>query len=172
MPHVLENCEDPKLALTAQMLRHRGTVNLKAWGTSMLPSVWPGDVLTIQSVSHEEIVPGDIVLVMRDSRFCVHRLIEGRPSCDCTLWITRGDALPHNDPPVASPQLLGRVTGIRRGKRSVVPRGRISPLWFAVAWMLWWGHFCSRAGTRRLFRVVFGALSMSSSISPSRASHP
>ena len=47
MPSIPEAREDdPKLDLAAEILRRCGTVQLKAWGTSMLPSVWPGDLLT------------------------------------------------------------------------------------------------------------------------------
>jgi hypothetical protein len=123
MPYPLEAREDHKLELTAEMLRCRGTVQLRAWGTSMLPSVWPGDVLTIQGVAHDELVPGDIVLALRDNRFFVHRLIERRELQDCTLWITRGDAMPCNDPPSTALGLLGRVASILRANRSFVPNG-------------------------------------------------
>jgi len=141
MQSLLKAREDPKLGLAAEVLRGHGSVQLKAWGTSMLPSVWPGDLLTIQSVAPEEVVNGDIVLVLRDSRFFVHRLIEMRPGKDCWSWITRGDAMPEDDPPVAALELLGRVAGIRRGHRSFVPNRRISPLDFAIARMLChWGR--------------------------------
>ena len=82
----------------------------------MLPSLWPGDLLTIQSAAHDEIAPGDIVLVLRDNRFFVHRLVEKRQVQDCLLWITRGDAMPQNDPPVAASDLLGRVASVCRAK--------------------------------------------------------
>lgn len=122
--------------LAAEMLRSHGTVHLKAWGTSMLPALWPGDLLTIHRVAHAEVAPGDIVLVVRDGRFFVHRLVEVQRGQDCSSWITRGDAMPDNDPPAAGFELLGRVAGICRGQRSFVPSRRISLLNFAMAWML------------------------------------
>ena len=144
MPYMLEAREDPKLALAAEMLRGRGTVRLKAWGMSMLPSLWPGDLLTIQSAAPDEVVPGDIVLVMQDNRFFVHRLVERQQAQDGISLITRGDAMPQNDPPAATSQLLGRVAGIRRGYRSLVPNRRPSLLNSALAWMLGrWGRFRS-----------------------------
>jgi signal peptidase I len=146
MPHALEDHEDPKLGLAAEMLRDRGTVRLELRGTSMLPSLWPGDLLTIQCAAHGEVVSGDIVLVMRDNRFFVHRLIERRQDQDRLLWITKGDAVPHEDPPVAASELLGRVTGIRRANRSFVPSRRVSLLKSVLAWMLCrWDHFRSLA---------------------------
>jgi hypothetical protein len=146
MPSRLEAGEDPKLGLVAEMLRCRGTVQLKAWGTSMLPSVWPGDLLTIQSVAHDEVVPGDIVLLVRDSRFFIHRLLERRHDRDCISWITRGDAMAHNDPPAATSELLGRVAGIRRCNRGFVPGRRVSLVHFVLGWTLCrWERFRSLA---------------------------
>lgn len=186
MPSTLETREDPKLGLAAEMLRRRGTIHLKAWGTSMLPSVWPGDLLTIQNAAYDELIPGDIVLVLRDNRFFVHRLVEKRLGPDSLSWITRGDAMPHNDPPAAVADLLGRVASIRRANRSFVPSRRVLPLHSALAWMLCRSdrfrnltlrmHAASlQAGPTRagqLFRGVFGAVRGISGISASRTSHP
>lgn len=141
-PCALEVCEDPKLGLAAEMLRCRGRVHLTAWGTSMLPSVWPGDLLTIQSVAQDEVVPGDIVLVLRDYRFFVHRLVERRQNQGGISWITRGDAMPHNDPPARASELLGRVASIRRGDRIIVPGRRVAPLHSVLGWMMCrWDRF-------------------------------
>lgn len=102
----------------------------------MLPSVWPGDLLTIESVAYDEVVLGDIVLVLRNQRPFIHRLIQKRITENCISWITRGDAMPHNDPPIAASELLGRVTGISRGNRSFVPGRHVSKLNSAAGWML------------------------------------
>ncbi len=119
----------------------------------MLPSLWPGDLLTIQSAACDELVPEDIVLVLRDNRFFVHRLVERRQSQDCPSWITRGDAIRHNDAPVAASDLLGRVARIRRANRSFVPSRRLSLLHSALAGMLFrWDGF------RNLALRIHGAL--------------
>jgi hypothetical protein len=127
----------------------------------MLPSVWPGDLLTIQSVSYDEVAPGDIVLTLRDNRFFVHRLVERRQVQDRLLWITRGDAMPDCDPPGAASELLGRVTGIRRGNRSLVPSRRVSLFHSVLAWML-----CRWDGFRSL------ALHFHAALLQAGASHP
>jgi signal peptidase I len=142
MPYTQEVREDPKLGLAAEMLRGYGSVCLELRGTSMLPSLWPGDLLTIQNAANCEVVPGDIVLVMRDNRFFVHRLIEMRQDRDRILWITRGDSVPQNDPPVSASELLGLVAGIRRGNYNFVPGRRVSLLQSLLAWMLCrWNRF-------------------------------
>jgi hypothetical protein len=185
MSYTLEVRGDLKLGLAAEMLRRRGTVRLELRGTSMLPCLWPGDLLTIQNAVHDEVVPGDIVLVMRDNRFFAHRVVESRLDRDCISWITRGDGVPHSDPPVAASELLGRVTGIRRANRSFVPSRRISLLQSALAWMLRrWDHFRSlallihtarlHAGPARTGQFccgVFGAVRGITVISSSRTFH-
>jgi hypothetical protein len=98
----------------------------------MLPSVWPGDVLSIEPAPGKDVVPGDIVLVVRDGRFFVHRLIEKHES----HWITRGDSLPQNDPPLAKAQVLGKVSLIHRKTGDIVPSSRVSPFGRTLAWML------------------------------------
>jgi len=102
----------------------------------MLPSIWPGDLLSIENAPYEEIVPGDIVLVRRDNRFFVHRLAERRHDRGALQWITRGDAMLQNDPRATASELLGRVSSIRRNCRVIVPRRRTSLLNSALAWML------------------------------------
>jgi signal peptidase I len=142
MPYTPEVREDPKIGLAAEMLRGHGRVCLELRGTSMLPSLWPGDLLTIQNAAYCEVVPGDIVLVMRDNRFFVHRLIERQQDRDRILWITRGDSVPQNDPPVSASELLGLVVGVRRGHHSLVPSREVSRLRSVLAWMLCrWDHF-------------------------------
>jgi signal peptidase I len=186
MPYTQENCGDTKLGLAAEMLRGRGTVRVKAWGTSMLPSLWPGDLLTIQSVSNEKVVPGEIVLVMRDNRFCIHRLIKKEQIQDCVFLITKGDAVPQNDPRVAASELLGRVTDIRRGNRSFVPNCEVSLMQASMTWMLrHCDHFRSaalrvhavriRASSTRTGKFLCGivpAFRVIRSISVSRTTYP
>ncbi len=186
MPYMLEAPGDTKLGLAAQLLRGRGTLHLKVWGTSMLPTVWPGDLVTIQSAADDEVVPGDMVLVLRDDRFFVHRLVERRLVQDCLLLIMRGDAMPHNDPPAAVSQLLGRVTRIRRGHRSLVPNRRVPVFQSALAWMLCHcGRFrnlmlhihaarmqLSAGSAGQFFSSLFGLVRMTADISTSPTPRP
>jgi hypothetical protein len=129
-----------KLDLVAGALRSRGAVHLKAWGMSMLPAIWPGDTLTIQGAAYEEIVPGDIVLVLRDNRIFIHRLVEKlsekKQGCALPGLITKGDSVPHCDPAATASDLLGRVIGISRANRSFVPRQQISRAHSSLAWVL------------------------------------
>ena len=105
-----------KCQLAEEVLCLAGELRLRVTGTSMLPSVWPGDILHILRQDAAESLPGDIVLVRREGRLSAHRVVrkiseEGEP-----YWITRGDSLPDDDPPVSRQELLGRVTCILRGR--------------------------------------------------------
>lgn len=132
--------EDFKLGLAVEALRCCGMIRLRASGASMLPSLWPGDLLAIQSVTQNDVIPGDIVLVLRDRQCFIHRLVKKQPSENCVCFITRGDAMPDNDPPIAAAELLGRVIDVYRGNRSFVPSRRVSFVRSAVAWMLSRSH--------------------------------
>jgi Peptidase S24-like len=121
-----------KLDLAAEVLASGHTLRLRAFGTSMLPSIWPGDILIIEPKTEQEIVAGDIVLVARRNRFFIHRLIEKQDS----RWITRGDALPHNDDPVNPSEVLGRVSLVHKNNRTIVASQRRPLFYRALAWML------------------------------------
>jgi hypothetical protein len=132
MPIIAKAGDAHKLELAAEILTSGNTLRLRAFGTSMLPSVWPGDVLSVEPKPEHEIVAGDIVLVARRNRFFIHRLIEKRDSC----CITRGDSLPHSDDPVNSSEVLGRVSLIHKKNRTIVANRRRPLFNRALAWML------------------------------------
>ncbi len=64
--------------LAAEVLRSSGKLHLRANGASMLPAVWPGDILTVSSHDAAEALPGDIVLFARDGKLVAHRIVEVR----------------------------------------------------------------------------------------------
>jgi Peptidase S24-like len=132
MPVITEAGDDHKLELAAEVLISGHTLRLRAFGTSMLPSIWPGDILSVEPKPEQEIVAGDIVLVARRNRFFIHRLIEKQVS----RWITRGDSLPHNDDPVNSSEVLGSISLIHKKNGTIVASRRRQLLNRALAWML------------------------------------
>jgi signal peptidase I len=116
--------EESRCELAAEVLLANRTLTLKAFGTSMLPTLWPGDLTHIQSCSFDEVHPGDIVLCRTNSRFSLHRVtrkvVEGADS-----WlITRGDSMPGPDPRVSSANVLGKVIEVQHASRDfiVVPK--------------------------------------------------
>jgi signal peptidase len=114
----IEGSHTLRCELASEVLRSSGTLRLQVNGWSMLPSVLPGDTLTVKSVTSEEICEGDIVLFGRDCRLFVHRVAKksGHGSI-----ITRGDAMPHADPPVSEGELLGRVSFVVRNGKLIEP---------------------------------------------------
>ena len=140
-----EISEQAKVELVAEILRSGGGVQIKARGCSMLPAMWPGDLLTVEPLAGREIVRGDIVVVLRDRRFFVHRIVGSKKRNSGSHWITRGDAMPQNDPPAAAGHLLGRVVRICRGGRIFIPSRRVPLIHSGLAWV-----FCHSNRIRNL----------------------
>ena len=110
--------EDIAVTLAAEVLRTFGEFEFVAWGSSMIPAVFPGDTLIVRKETHERVCAGDVVLFARDGRFYAHRLVEKIETDGSVRLIARGDARDRDDPPFAEGDLLGRIeTVIRRGKR-------------------------------------------------------
>ncbi len=80
----------------------------------MIPSIYPGDLLTVRSQVIAEARHGHIVLALREGRFWAHRLIRKWRQGNRFVLATRGDALPDEDPSLDESQVLGRVTSIVR----------------------------------------------------------
>jgi len=111
-----------KCDLASEVLRSFGEVRFAATGWSMLPALWPGDLLLIETVPADQVRVGDIALVGRAGKLCAHRVVSRTGDSGDARWITRGDAMPALDPPVTEAELLGRVTSvIRDGKVVALP---------------------------------------------------
>ncbi len=106
-------------SMAAETLRNSGQLLLRAFGCSMLPAIWPGDVLVITPAELGPLGSGDLILFSRDERLFVHRLLTVRRNVAPAALIARGDALPQSDPPLQAFQVLGRVTAILRNGRPV-----------------------------------------------------
>ncbi len=112
-----------KCELASEVLLSSGTLRLRVTGWSMLPCVMPGDTLTVDRASADDVSVGDIVLFSRDRRLFAHRVIS-RNQPPGNGIVTRGDAMPTPDPPVLHAEVLGRVSLIvRNGKRIDARRG-------------------------------------------------
>jgi signal peptidase I len=103
--------------LAFDVARSFGEARLRVNGASMLPAIWPGDVVTVKHCNPGELLPGQIVVYRRDELLIVHRIT--RNSGD--HLITRGDARPFNDPPVKATEIMGRVMSIHRNGRHIHP---------------------------------------------------
>jgi peptidase S24-like protein len=125
MPNAaLDVREEIQMDLVATTLREFGAVRFIARGSSMIPFICPGDLLTVRSTPPSCIAVGDVVLSSRKGRFYVHRLL--RIWGEGTRFQTQGDALRYPDPAIDAGQLLGCVIGVERHGKQVQRRGRLS----------------------------------------------
>jgi|SRR6266436_346070 len=144
----LQAREAGRCGLVAEALRSWGKLKLRATGVSMLPTLWPGDLLTIQSHRPEQAEPGEIVLCIRKGRFFIHRVVCKSIKANEAFLITRGDCMAENDPPVRRDELLGKITEIQRASSGFVPAQKLS--WFRrmVAYVLCHWSLVRRVGLR------------------------
>lgn len=96
-----------------------GEIRLRVFGTSMVPSILPGDLVSIRQANLQDISLGEVVLFLQKGRLFVHRVVGRKVAAtadgpDEPCLITRGDRLRHEDPPVMSSALLGRVVSVKR----------------------------------------------------------
>lgn len=101
--------------LVTEVARRFGEVRLRVTGTSMMPMVWPGDVLTVCRGKLAEMEPGQIMLYRRAGELVAHRVAH----IDGDLLITRGDSIKHYDSPVRESDVVGRVVSVVRQGRAV-----------------------------------------------------
>src|SRR5262245_48670334 len=100
---------------------HRG-VRMRVTGTSMMPSLRPGDVICVRYQEAAGSGLGDIVLFRRHGQLLARRVVRKIHNRGEAYWITRGDNLPENDPPVSHEELVGRVTAVQRGTSRITAR--------------------------------------------------
>ena len=140
--------EQSRCSLATEVLQSTGTLRIRALGSSMLPTLWPGDQVTIEFRKFEQVRPGDIVLCLRNERFFLHRAVSKVTTGNEELLLTRGDSMPGNDPPVRRTEVLGMVTGIQRGASVVTPASKLSPFCLMVARVLGHSKLCQRVALR------------------------
>jgi signal peptidase len=110
--------------LVEEVVRSIAEVHLRVLGTSMVPAMFPGDLVSILRASLDEISLGEVVLFLQNGRMLVHRVV-GRNQVPAAghpeepYLITRGDRLRHDDPTVSSREFLGRMVSIERNNRNI-----------------------------------------------------
>jgi hypothetical protein len=84
----------------------RQSVRLQIYGESMLPALWPGDVVEIANCLIEDVRPAEIVLARRDNRLFLHRMVS---SGSASGFVLCGDSMPGPDPQFPPESFLGRL---------------------------------------------------------------
>lgn len=110
-------------ALAADALRQSGRLRLRVHGQSMLPTLWPGDVVEIASCSMGDVRSHEIVLAEREGRLFLHRFVA---PCAPSGFRLRGDSKPGCDPQYPPEALLGRLVR-RRGERRGLSSAKVLP---------------------------------------------
>ncbi len=80
-------------------------------GTSMLPTLRPGDEVVVD-LETRKFRCGDLIVVRSGETLIAHRVIETSPHLR-----TRGDNAPEADPPVHLERVMGSVVELRRNGR-------------------------------------------------------
>jgi hypothetical protein len=149
-------------ALVAEVLRRSGGLRVRGEirGESMLPSLWPGDVVEIESCSLEDASPGEIVLALREDRLVLHRLIA---FCAPRGFLLRGDSVPSSDPPYAHEALLGRLVRRTESSRGMSSSAfALHPGWAARFSRALGFLFCHVSLARRIALRIHGRLASTS----------
>jgi signal peptidase len=144
--------------LVVDVASNFGVVRLKVTGASMIPAIWPGDVIIVRTAL-AQLQPGQIVLYRREGMLIAHRItrIHGK------LLTTQGDSLPNEDPPVNEADIVGLVVGLLRNGN---PMDLKQSQWQCVsASILRRSDFCMRMALR-LGRRVQGFASREISWAP------
>src|ERR1035438_8600472 len=114
MARSVDEGRNVELDLAIDVLRSLGEARLAVSGSSMLPSIWPGDILEIHWVAAADISKGDIVVFARENRLIVHRVLRMTREGEHLTINTRGDRSARVDAPLSVNELLGRVQTIDR----------------------------------------------------------
>ena len=124
-PRFLATC----CSLVADVARASGEVRLRVAGSSMVPVLWPGDLVLARSCDLSQLEPGQIVVFRQDGRLIIHRILATGDGI-----ITRGDARPCLDARLGREDLIGRVESALRDGKAV--RLRPTPWQALVAFAL------------------------------------
>lgn len=121
--------------LAGEVVSTFGEVRLRVLGTSMVPAIHPGDLISVQHANLSEISAGEIALYLREGRLFAHRVVARTASGEESRLIMRGDRLPQNDLPVCASEFLGRVQLIERRGLRLQPAKRLN-LWESTILLL------------------------------------
>ncbi|MCC6876745.1 MAG: GNAT family N-acetyltransferase [Sandaracinaceae bacterium] len=126
--------DESSVALLVEGLRAGRTMDVRLWGRSMLPWLWPGTRVRVEPGA--EVREGDIVVLERAGGVVAHRIL----ACSSRGWIVRGDY--YGDTIELGEAPLGRVTALHVGMWVPLPRAisvaqsRLTP-WTARGAPLW-----------------------------------
>jgi hypothetical protein len=89
-------------------------LTLHVRGTSMIPALWPGESILVDPSNGQNLRVGDVVVFARSRQLIAHRVVGLCGSAEGGSVITRGDAGPHDEPPVRPAELIGVARAVYR----------------------------------------------------------
>ena len=135
----------------AKALNSKGCAFLRVSGKSMLPWFRPGDIVFLRRVDLKQISRGDVVVIERDGRLCMHRVITLSVSRDeghSAWFITKGDSVAEADEPTYARDFRGEIEFLYRNGREI----NLNSVWrrlfgkflavISPASRFWLPHFC------------------------------
>jgi len=122
----------------------------------MVPALWPGDLVTVKRCNPSDLGPESIVVFRQNDRLVTHRLV--RHEGDCI--VTRGDARPRLDAPVAHAEIVGCVESVTRNGHAVNPKFSLGRRAMAIVLRRseWCTRFYLRVSSRIRRSAVLAAL--------------
>jgi len=108
--------------LAAEALRAGREVKFRALGSSMIPAIWPGDILVAKPAASSCPEVGEIALILNNHGLLAHRVVRRREDAQSLSGsqslsiVTRGDALAECDAVVPASAVLGLIVS-RNGRR-------------------------------------------------------
>lgn len=105
--------------MSAEGLAKTGSLKVYINGSSMLPSLRPGDYVLVEACQAGSLRPGEILVARREADLVTHRLL-GQAAQG---WLLKGDASALADEPIPAEAILGRVVAlVRDGKQISLDR--------------------------------------------------
>ena len=107
--------EATKRELALLVLRTHGHCRLQVAGSSMLPNLWPGDTVLIETRKFSDLQVGDAVLFERLGGMFLHRIVRRSFGAVGAALVTRGDSMQQEDEPIEAASSLGVLAAVQRG---------------------------------------------------------
>lgn len=128
------------LSETVKSLIKEGvSVELNAFGQSMIPFLKPGQKVKLIPIDISLIVKGDLVAFQKQDYLVIHRVHDILQSNETLHLITKGDSNLNPDEPVGKDNYLAKVSMIYRGNKWI----KLSPTSILSRTVLFFGRFYS-----------------------------
>lgn len=110
-------------AAVARALNLKGRAFLEVSGKSMLPWFRPGDIVFLRKTDLNQISRGNVVVLQKKGRLCMHRVVRlinsDNGDASSARFITKGDSHVFADTPIGAEELCGQVEFLYRNGNEI-----------------------------------------------------